>query len=126
MAIGRSIKNEDGKITGWVGLNLDITERKQEEQRISRYNHVLEGINRIFSNAAQTKTEEELANACLSVALEVTGSQIGFFNLVGTDGLLREIAINYMGWGQCLMYDKIGHRLPQEKFSVNGLYGQCN
>ena len=72
----------------------DITERKQEEQRIRRYNHVLEGINRIFSNVAQAKTEEELANACLSVALEVTGSQIGFFNLVGADGLLHEIAIN--------------------------------
>ena len=28
----------------------------------------------------QAKTEEELGNACLSVALEVTGSQIGFVN----------------------------------------------
>ena len=28
-----------------------------------------------------------------------------------------------MGWEQCLMYDKIGHRLPQENFVVNGLYG---
>jgi len=28
-----------------------------------------------------------------------------------------------MGGGQCLMYDKIGHRLPQENISVNGLYG---
>jgi len=68
--------------------------RRTENTQIQ---HVLEGLNRIFSNAVQTKTEKELANACLSVALEVTGSQIGFFNLVGTDGLLREIAINYIG-----------------------------
>ena len=34
LAIGRPIKNDTGKIVKWVGLNLDITERKQAEEAI--------------------------------------------------------------------------------------------
>ena len=96
----------------------DITKREQEEQRISRYNRILEGINRIFSNVVQAKTEEDLGNVCLSAALEVTGGGIGFVNLVGDDGLLHDIAISEMGWNQCLMYDKTGHRRPPGNFDV--------
>ncbi len=101
----------------------DITERKQEEHRIRRYNRILEGINRIFSNVVQAKTEEELGNACLYVALEVTGSQFGFINEMGTDGLLHDVAKSEMGWEQCFMYDKTGHRRPPSDFVVHGLYG---
>ncbi len=34
LAIGRPIKDDTGKIAKWVGLNLDITERKQAEEEI--------------------------------------------------------------------------------------------
>jgi hypothetical protein len=43
--------------------------------------------------------------------------------LIGDDGLLHDIAISDMGWEQCLMYDKTGHRRPPENFVVHGLYG---
>ncbi len=119
----KSLLDEDGMFAGILAMVTDITERKQEEQRIRRYNLVLEGINRIFSNVVQTKTQEKLANACLSVALEVTGSQLGFVNLLGDDGLMHDIAISEMGWNQCLMYDKTGHRRPPGNFIVHGLYG---
>ncbi|MGB9938916.1 PAS domain S-box protein [Methanosarcina sp.] len=36
LAIGRPIKNEEGEITGWVGLNLNITERKQVEEALTK------------------------------------------------------------------------------------------
>ena len=58
----------------------------------------------------QDKTEGELGNECLSIALEVTGSQLGFVNPVSDDELLHDIAISEMRWEQCLMYDKTGHR----------------
>jgi PAS domain S-box-containing protein len=106
-----------------LGTAQDITELKQEEYRIFRYNRVLEGINRIFSNVVQAKNEEELGNICLSVALELTGGGIGFVNLLGDDGLMHDIAINEGGWDQCLIYDKIGHRRPPGNFVVHGLYG---
>lgn len=96
----------------------------QADDRIRRYNRILEGINRIFSNVVQAKTEEELGNACLSVALEVTGSQFGFVGEIGADGLLHDIAISDMGWEKCLMYDRTGHSHPPGDFVLHGLYGR--
>jgi len=101
----------------------DITEREQEEHRIYRYNRILEGINRIFSNVVQAKTEEELGNECLSVALEITGSQFGFINEMGADGLLHDVAKSQLAWEQYLMDDKTRHR--RSDFIVHGLYGSA-
>jgi PAS domain S-box-containing protein len=100
----------------------DIIEHEQGKHT-HRYNRILEGSNRIFSIVVQSKTEEELGNECLSVALEITGSPIGFVDLMGDDGLLHDVAISDMGWKQCLMYDKTGHRRPPENLVVHGLYG---
>ncbi len=100
-----------------------LAELEKANRELSRRNLVLEGINRIFSIVVQDTTEEELGNECLSVALEVTGSQLGFVNLLGDDGLLHDIAISDIGCKQCLMYDKTGHRSPQGNFVVHGLYG---
>jgi len=117
------LHDSEGKLTGCVYVAHDINKRKQEEHRIRRYNRILEGINRIFSNVVQAKTEEEVGNACLSVALEVTGSEFGFINEMGSDGLLHDVAKSELGWEQCFMYDKTGHRRPPSVFSVHGLYG---
>ncbi len=115
--------DSEGKLIGSVYVARDIAKRKQEEHRIHRYNRVLEGINQIFSNVVQTKTEEELGEACLSVALEVTSSQFGFINEMGADGLLHDVAKSQLAWEQCLMYDKTGHRSFPSDFAVHGLYG---
>ena len=100
-----------------------IAELEKSNQELSRSNLVFERINRIFSIVVQNKTEEQLGNECLFAALEITGSPLGFVNLVGDDGLLHDIAISDMGWKQCLMYDKTGHRRPPGNFVVHGLYG---
>jgi PAS domain S-box-containing protein len=110
-------------MSGNSSIFTDNTRYNQEDHRIRRYNRILEGINRIFGNVVQAKTEEELGSDCLSVALEVTGSQIGFVGKVGADGLSHDIAISDMGWSQCLMYDKTGHRRPPGDFILHGLYG---
>jgi PAS domain S-box-containing protein len=119
----KALFNKEGGFTGSLGMFNDITERKQEEHRIRRYNRILEGINRIFSNVVQAKTEEELGETCLSVALEVTGSQFGFINEMGADRLLYDIAKSELAWERCLMYDKTGHRSFPSYFAVHGLYG---
>ena len=117
------IRDKRGLIRFRAGIVRDITKRKQEESRMSRYNLILEGINWIFSNVLRAKTEEELGNTCLSVALEVTGSEFGFINEIGEDGLLYDVAKSKLGWEQCLMYDKTGHPSSQSSFVVQGLYG---
>ncbi|HWR26163.1 MAG TPA: PAS domain S-box protein, partial [Methanosarcina sp.] len=111
------------KYTGTLTMLTDITERKKSEQRILRYNKVLGGISRIFESVVKAETEEELGNLCLAVALEVTGGGIGFVGEVGDDGLLHDIAISNMGWGECLLYEKPGHLLPPGNFTLHGLYG---
>ncbi|MGB9927097.1 MAG: PAS domain S-box protein, partial [Methanosarcina sp.] len=119
----KPIFNKDGKFAGSLGMFTDITKRRQEEHRIRRYNRVLEGINWIFANVVQAKTEKELGNACLSVALEITGSQFGFINEIGDDGLLHDVAKSELAWEECLMYDKTGHRRLPSDFITHGLYG---
>lgn len=70
-----------------------------------------------------SKTEEELRNTCLSVSIELTGSQYGFIGEVGLDGRLQDIAFSDMGWEKRLMYDKEGYRCPPENFALHGFYG---
>ncbi len=118
------LHDSEGKLIGSIHVARDINERKQEEHRIHRYNRILEEINRIFSNVVQAKTEKELGNACISVALEMTGSRFGFVGEVGADGILHDIAISEIGWDQCLMYDKTGHRRRPGNFVLHGLYGR--
>ena len=115
------LHDSEGKLIGSVYVARDINELKQREHRICRYNSILEGINWIFSNVMQAKSEEELGNACLSVALKITGSQFGFINKMGDDGLLHDIAKSELGWEQCFMYDKTGHGPPRD-YVVRGLY----
>jgi GAF domain-containing protein len=94
----------------------------QEDQKSSRYNRILEGSNRISDSVVEAKTQEELGNTCLSVALEATESQYGFVAELGADGLLYNIAISDMGWENCMMYDELGQRCPLGAFFVHGLY----
>jgi hypothetical protein len=97
----------DRRSVGEVEIRIQerVWELEKANQALSRRNCILEGINKIFSIIVQEKTEEDLGNECLSIALEVTGSQLGFFGLMGDDGLLHDIAISDIGWEQCLMYD---------------------
>jgi GAF domain-containing protein len=60
---------------------------------------------------------------CLSVALKVSDSLIGFVSLIGDDGLLHDIAIRDIEWEKCFIRDKTGYRRPPENFVVHGLYG---
>ncbi|MHC1757853.1 MAG: PAS domain S-box protein [Methanosarcina sp.] len=103
-------------------LHAEILEHKQEKHRINRYNNVLEGINRIFGSIVKAETKEELTIACLSVAIDVTGSQIGFVGEMGADRLMHDVAINNSGWDQCLMHDKTGHHRRLGNFILHGLY----
>ncbi|MGE5473172.1 MAG: PAS domain S-box protein [Ignavibacteriales bacterium] len=119
----KSLFDKNGQFIGSFSMNTDITERKQEEHRICRYNRILEGINWIFSNVMQAKTEEELGEVCLSVALEITGSEFGFINKMGDNGLLHDVAKSQLGWERCLMENKTEHRRPLSEFIVHGLYG---
>ena len=44
LAIGRPIKDDTGKIAKWVGLNLDITERKRAEEAVRESKEFVENL----------------------------------------------------------------------------------
>lgn len=67
LALGRPIKNDTGEITSWVGLNLDITNRKDEEERLRivsaeldhRVKNILATVNTIARMTGQNVTSVE-------------------------------------------------------------------
>ncbi|WP_286159014.1 PAS domain S-box protein [Methylobacterium sp. Leaf456] len=61
----------------FVGISIDITERREAEESLTRNNRVLRGINRIFSATLGAASVEELAHIALDVAADLTESPAG-------------------------------------------------
>jgi signal transduction histidine kinase/CheY-like chemotaxis protein len=102
---------------------LDITERKQAEEKTLRHAKLLAGMSRVFQEAITCESEEELGIVCLSVAGELTGSTIGFIGETRADGQLYDITISNPGWDLCKIKDKAGHPGSVGTFKIHGLYG---
>jgi PAS domain S-box-containing protein len=79
----------------------DITERKRAEEKILHQTQVLGGINRIFQESLDCKSEQQLVRLCLSVAREVTGSQFGFIDEVDDSCRFTRIASSDPGQEAC-------------------------
>ncbi|MCY1644792.1 PAS domain S-box protein [Methylorubrum sp. SL192] len=61
----------------FVGISIDITERREAEERLTRNNAILRGINRIFSATLSAASVEDLARIALGVAADLTESPAG-------------------------------------------------
>lgn len=117
-------RTENGETDYYYAFFTDLTERKAVETRLMRQNSIVNAINRIFSEALNAHSDEELGRICLSVAEEMTGSEIGFVGEIGEDGLLHDIAMSETGWSECAMEDQSGHKRMPGTFSLHGLYGK--
>ena len=80
----------------------DVTEEKRAEEALLRHDQILISINAVLGAALTTKTEADLAAACLNTAKILTGSPIGFVGVRSKDGL-RVIAIDPPSWGSCMV-----------------------
>jgi PAS domain S-box-containing protein len=64
---GKPVRNGEGKITCWVGVNLDITARKEAERALAQLNAELE--QRVRARTAElAATNRELEAFCYSVS----------------------------------------------------------
>ncbi len=105
-------------------LEREIAERKLAEDKANRQKAIQEAINRILGAALESTSEEELGNACLAIAEELTRSKYGFIGEIDSRGSLRDIAISDLGWEACATYDNMGHRRPPGDFTLHGIYGR--
>ena len=86
-----------------LGIVRYITERKQAEDKIRRQGLLLAAINRIFYETLTVSSVESVAQVCLTVARELTGSQFGFIGEITPEGLFTTTALSDPGWEACRM-----------------------
>ncbi len=87
-------RDEDGRPKGAVVAAHDITERKKDEEKISRQNLILQTINRVYSESVTCATQRELGKTCLSILRSLVGNNAGFIGQVEEDGMLHDIAVS--------------------------------
>jgi len=98
---GLPILNGSGELIGYRGMDKDISERKETESKIARQTLLLEAINKLLHKVLTSETEAELADLCLDLAKDITGSQFGFIGKISSRGFLDTIAVSQAGWEAC-------------------------
>ena len=96
-----------------IGTVLDVSERKQKEERILRQSAVLNGINEVFQETLTGENEADVGRTCLAVAEKLTGSKFGFIGELNEDGLFDTTAISNPGWDACRMPGSDATRLTK-------------
>ncbi len=103
---------------------LDITERKNAQERLQRKSAMQEGINSIFRTALASDSDERLGKDCLEIAERLTGSVFGYLGEITPEGVLEVFAMSDPGWDLCTVYleKQKQDRLQPKKFPIRGLY----
>ena len=73
-----AVRDAQGNILYYEGTAEDITERKKAEDQVLRQTQTLEAINTVLREALTCDTDMEVAQACLNMAEQLTGSRFGF------------------------------------------------
>ncbi len=105
-------------------LFADIARRKAAETAAEQRSELLEAINAILDAALRTETVEQLGEACLSVAEQMTESEFGFIGELNGAGTFNDFAISNPGRPACKVHDRTGHRRPPSESAIDGVYGR--
>lgn len=95
-----------------AGIGIDATLWVLAEEKARMENAITLGINHILHDALSCRNEEEWSRSCLNVALELTGSNIGFIGEVNQQGYLDDIIVSEMNWESFLIPERSYRKLP--------------
>jgi len=91
----------DGKQESGAGPELLSDEHKRADESSRRQVALLKAIVRIFRETMSCQSEEEVAQVCLKVAEDLTGSAYGFIGELNDQGLFDTTAVSEAGWQAC-------------------------
>ena len=89
----RPLRDANGKITHWFGINIDVRELHAATAALSEQKRVLEVLNRTAASIASELNLERLLQMVTDVAVEITGAATGafFYNVLTDDGLAYQL-----------------------------------
>ncbi|HOE15896.1 MAG TPA: GAF domain-containing protein [Syntrophorhabdaceae bacterium] len=119
----RPVRDAAGNLVGLEGMIMDITERRHNEEQVRRQAKLLDAINRVLYETLQVSTEKDIAATCLDIALELTGSSIGFIGQVNAGGRFDTIAVNSPGWRLCHIPETHASVMIKDMV-IRGIWGQ--
>jgi len=97
------LRNPQGDLIGILEGFRDITNHKKAEKEALKQRILLEASNRVFRETLWCDTEEEVAQTCLTIAEELTGSKFGSIGEINKVGRFDTIALSDPGWDKCRM-----------------------
>ena len=75
----------DGAIVGVRGVSIDISERKQAEERVKEHTHTIEILNRIMTEGNRAASVQSFAETATDLTLELLHFDIGTIHLYDYD-----------------------------------------
>ncbi|MDB6087677.1 MAG: hypothetical protein JWN85_461 [Gammaproteobacteria bacterium] len=82
----RALTGADGLVSGYRGTHRDITERKQQQERIARLTRMLQMQSGVNAAVVRIREREELLHEACRLALQVGGYEHAMIALVAADG----------------------------------------
>ena len=82
----RALTTEEGTVTGYRGTHRDVTERKQQQERIARLTRMLQMQSSINAAVVRIREREDLLREACRLALQVGGYEHAMISLVAADG----------------------------------------
>jgi PAS domain S-box-containing protein len=112
--------DSSGKVSRYVGVNLDITERKESEQAVVESEHRLKSLLRILQS--QTNTIQELLDFTLDEALSLTNSKLAYIYFYSEE--TKEFTL--FSWSKGVMKEcSIMNPQTLYKLEQTGIWGEA-
>jgi PAS domain S-box-containing protein len=111
------------QIAGAIANAQLFTERKRAEKEVLKQSAMLEGMNRILRETLTSQTDKEVAQVCLSVVEELTGSKFGFIGELDHAGRFNTIALSDPGWISCRMPKPHAVAMIRD-MEIRGIWGE--